>query len=277
MSIDDLIELANQGASDAIEQARIKKIEYEQANHIQKIMEEIANYTKNGWVLHVLSIFDKKKTLIENLRAKNHPVSALLDRVKEITLEKAKEVASCRFPAYMEEACCNSNLLLDKNSAHPCYRFDNGFFTVEIDEKKWIAKLSNYETKGKLAELPADPTAIVEAVKKEHNRVFERSFEPKAFLKQLRQAYLTALKDQKRADGSSIPIRDVVKRFGEKQPKFYSDEFLIDLSRLVEKGVSEIDKRNLELQQAQQDSTEAGVLLLGGRGYVGFVMFKEVR
>ena len=77
-------------------------------------------------------------------------------------------------------------------------------------------------------------------------------------------------------DGDSIPIREVVKQFSEGRKNFRSDEFLIDLTRLIKENLIEIDNRQLQLQQAKQDHERLAMLLHGGRGYVGFVMFKEI-
>jgi hypothetical protein len=42
---------------------------------------------------------------------------------------------------------------LDRDSAHPNYKFEKGFFQIRIDEHKKTARLSNYELP-KLCELP---------------------------------------------------------------------------------------------------------------------------
>ena len=68
----------------------------------------------------------------------------------------------------------------------------------------------------------------------------------------------------------------VVKEVSEKNVKgFRTDEFLVDLSRLAQDGPFEIDGRRLDLQQTKD--TNQGMLLHGaaGRGYVGFIVFKE--
>jgi hypothetical protein len=54
-----------------------------------------------------------------------------------------------------------------------------------------------------------------------------------------------------------------------------SDEFLVDLSQLAQDGPFEIGGRKLDLQQTKD--TNQGMLLHGaaGRGYVGYIVFKE--
>ena len=271
----NLIDLAKQSVIDSVEQAQKKKNEYDRAVHIQKLMEAIANYSQNGWVLHLLATLDKEKKFIESLRSEMHPILSLIDQVEENARVNSQELFSS-FPAYMEKSCISHNYIFDRDSRHPKYKFDDGFFTVEVDKIKRIARITNDEIKGKLAELSADPDAILVAVKKEHDRVFERNFEANIFLKELRQAYLATTKKNKRKDGDSIPIREVVKQFSEGRKNFRSDEFLIDLSRLLKENLIKIDNRQLQLQQSRRDDEGSAMLLHDGRGYVGFVMFKEI-
>ncbi len=87
---------------------------------------------------------------------------------------------------------------------------------------------------------------------------------------------MAVIKNEKISDGSSVPIRHITRRLGKNEKGFRTDEFLIDLSRLVEQGATEVDGRQFELQQTK--NTEQGMLLHGaaGRGYIGFILFKKV-
>lgn len=136
-----------------------------------------------------------------------------------------------------------------------------------------MARLSDNE--GRLAEHPADVQAVVETVQKETQRIFGRAFNGSRFLKSLRAQYKAVLKKENQADGASMPIRQITKRLGKNVKGFRTDEFLVDLSRLAEKGPFEVDGRRLDLQQTKD--TNQGMLLHGAaaRGYIGFIVFKE--
>ena len=91
-------------------------------------------------------------------------------------------------------------------------------------------RLSNIE--GRICEIPADIEAIIDVLKRENQRLFERSFDAKKFIRKIRTHYLALLKVEKLSDGSSISIRDITRRLAKIEKDFRSDEFLIDLSRL---------------------------------------------
>src|SRR5262249_18391972 len=148
-------------------------------------------------------------------------------------------------------ACRAANLPLDSDSRHPRYSLEHKFFQIEIDDQRRIARLSNREREGRLAELPADVGAVVDAIQREHTRVFGRSFDGKKFLKQLRTQYLAILKKEKLSEGASVPIRHITRRLGKNIRGFRPDEFLVDLSRLVERGPTQVDGWQLDLQQTK--------------------------
>ncbi len=95
-------------------------------------------------------------------------------------------------------------------------------------------------------------------------------------LSKLRHQYLAIVRRDKESDGASIPIRNLTSRLGKNEKGFRTDEFLIDLSRLVESDHLEIDGRRLDLQQTKD--AHQGMLLHGaaGRGYIGFITFRKV-
>lgn len=206
------------------------------------------------------------------MRADDHQaIPAIEDAYRRAKEER--DLIFRRFPSLLEEAFVNSGLSIDPTSRHPKYTLENGFFRLEIDEKKGIARLLDHE--GRLAETPADVKAIVETVRKERQRIFERKYNAKKFLQSLRTQYKVVIRKEKQPDGSSVPIRHITRRLGKNVKGFRTDEFLVDFSRLAQDGPFEIDGRRLDLQQTKD--TNQGMLLHGaaGRGYVGFIVFKE--
>jgi len=245
----------------------------EEAAQAQKVWASCQDWMAKGWPMHFLSLVDKEASRLKKMRADNHPAIPAIEEAYRLANEEANHIIR-RFPALLEEACRSYKLSLDLESRHPKYSLKSGFFRLEIDEQKRQARLSDHE--GRLAELPADIPAIVETIQREHARIFERSFNGRKFLKMLRGQYKASIKKQKQSDGSSVPIRHITRRLGKNLKRFRTDEFLVDLSRLAQEGPFEIDNRRLDLQQTKD--TNQGMLLHGaaGRGYIGFVVFKEV-
>lgn len=271
---ESLLTLAGEQTAIAAQKAKALKVNADEAAHIHKVWEDITSYLSRRWLLHLLALIDKEAPLLKKMKADDHPAIPFLEEIYRTTKEQAEELKSYRFPTYLEEACRAANLSLEKDSRHPHYKFEKGFFQLSVDDHKKTARLSDNETR--LREFPADIEAIIEAVQRERKRVFERPFDAKKFLKKLRNQYLAVLKDEKLSDGSSILIRRITCRLGKKEKGFRTDEFLIDLSRLVEHRAIEIDGWQFELQQTK--NTEQGMLLHGtaGRGYIGFILFKKV-
>ena len=238
----------------------------------EKVLDKCCDFLTKGWPLHLRDLIDKEKNQFKKLRQENHPSIPSIEKAYRLAKEESDRIVR-RFPDLLEEAFVNTELSLDSDSRHPKYSLEQGFFQLAINDQKRTARLSNYE--GRLPEMPADIQAIVEAVQGEHERIFGR-FNGKKFLKQLRSHYKAIIKKEKKQDGDSVPIRQIASRLGgtkKKGPR--TDEFLVNISRLAEKGPFEIDDRILDLQQTKD--TDQGMLLQGAaaRGYVGFIVFKE--
>ena len=257
----------------ARERTKTLKMQWEEATEVERAWNDLLHFVANEWFMHILELLDKQAHIFKKLGTENSDVASTLGHIRPVAETKTDSILR-RYPAYLEEASHEANLPLDPDSRHPRYSLEKKFFLLEIDEKKRMARLSNHE--GRLAELPADIGAVVGTIQKEHKRIFDRPFEGKKFLKRLRTQYRAILKKEKQQDGASIPIRRITRRLGKNLKGFRTDEFLLDLSRLVEKGPFEIEGRRLDLQQTKD--TNQGMLLHGaaGRGYIGFIVFKEV-
>jgi hypothetical protein len=266
--IDQVRELHAQAKADT----QRLKTEAEVAAQAERAWAELHAFLDKGWTLHLLALLEKEAPRLKKMRGDDHPaIPAIEDAYRRAKEERDR--ISRRFPSLLEEAFSNSGLSIESTSRHPKYTLESGFFRLEIDDKKAIARLSDHE--GRLAEFPADVQAIVETVRKERQRIFDRKYNAKKFLQSLRTQYKAVLRKEKQPDGSSVPIRHITRRLGKNVKGFRTDEFLVDLSRLAQDGPFEIDGRRLDLQQTKD--TNQGMLLHGaaGRGYVGFIVFKE--
>ena len=268
-----IIDAAREMHASSREESRLLKAKLEEATRVENLWNEYLTFVSKGWVMHFLALVEKESAKLKNMRMENHPAVPAIEEAYRIAKEESERIIR-RYPAFLEEACREANVSLDSDSPHPRYTLANKFFHLEIDDRKKTARLSDHE--GRLAELPADVDAVVETILREHKRNFDRPFDGKKFLKRLRMQYKAIVKKQNQQDGASIPIRHITQRLGKNVKGFRTDEFLVDLSRLAEKGPLEIDGRRLDLQQTKD--TNQGMLLHGaaGRGYVGFIVFKEV-
>ncbi len=261
-------------ASEAAREARALQTKANQASQTHHLWQELASYLAKGWPLHVVSLVDTERARLDSMRAEDGPVVAHLEGLYRVARGQIEEILR-RYPALLEQACSNANLPLDRSSRHPRYTFVNGFFQLDIDDRRGIARLSDYE--GRLGdEFPADIGAVVEAVETERRRVFGRAFDPSKFLRKLHHQYLAVLKSESEHDGATVPLRSITRRLGKNEKGFRTDEFLVDLSRLVETGPLEIEGYRLDLEHTKD--THQGMLLHGAaaRGYIGFVAFRRV-
>ena len=237
------------------------------------VWKRLSDHIGHGWSLHVLQTLRKHRQLVESIVTGRPELAAALHEIQSAA-EQHSRLTIQRYPMLMEQFSNARGLTLDRTSRHPIYTFEDGFFKLAIDERNGTASLSDHE--GALAEVSADVEAVLQTVEAEHKRVFARQFDGPKVLKRLRQQYIGVAAKEGRTDGDPIPIRHITRRLGKNAKGFRTDEFLVDLSRLLKAGPLEIDGRRLDLQQTKD--TSQGMLLHGisASGYIGFVLFRRV-
>ena len=238
----------------------------------RKIISELEKYVAKDWPFHVLHLLDKHYEFIKDqCLSRSFPFQEL----ENLRVGAKGRVEKFRvwYPNRLEKACQEAGLPMDMTSRFPVYTFEKGFFELTVD-RKGLALLSNSEAK--LAEFPADIGAVVQKVGEEHERIFARPLDGRYFLKKLRNHYLGVVQRLKLEDGASVPIRRIAGRMASEKKGYQVDQFIVDLSRLAQKGPLEIDSKRLELQHTRDD--QAGMLLhdIGTVAYVGFIRFEEV-
>jgi len=193
----------------------------------------------------------------------------LLRAAAEATVRSTTNELGRSFP----EAARSAGLVIDSSSRHPRYTFQNGFVRMELDEKRLVAKLQSRE--GESEEYGLDLTLVIQVLRAEISRLFEREFKPEPFLRSLLRAYAAVLRSEKIDEGTEVPIRRVTNRLGKNLSHFSTDEFSIDLARAVQSGHTSIDGHQLHLNHTR--NTRQGMLLHGLEqgGYVGFISFKR--
>lgn len=247
------------------------RVGLEAAVAAEKFWTELVGHLARNEQGSVLLHLNRNREYLQSLETGSVQISEQLDQLHNAALEKARETAS-RFGRLFPHAARSAGLLIDPSSRHPKYTFRNGFIRLELDEKKLTAKLATRE--GEEIEYGLDLELIIAALNDEHSRLFERDFSPEPFLRSLHKAYTAVLRSDKLSDGTEVPIRRVSNRLGKNLSRFSTDEFNIDLARVVQSGHTSVEGRQLHLNHTR--NTRQGMLLHGLEqgGYVGFISFK---
>ncbi len=189
---------------DAVEKANRLRVEAERAACLPAIWENLTRYVRNDWPCHTQDLLEQEKNTIARIAEEDPQASSTVQQIVEYA-DKGVTTMMRRFPNLLETAC-DKVLLLDPEGRHPRYTFENSFFTLEIDEVRRRACLS--DVGGKLFEFPADVGAVIEHVKHERTRLFNRPFDGRKYLTLLRKGYVEYVKSQpNETDGASMPIR----------------------------------------------------------------------
>jgi hypothetical protein len=270
----DPLKVAAQGVTSTVNELQKQLVE---AKRLKAFLDSLIDFKVRALPLHAKALYEKEKVFLNTLREKHHPAIMAIDEFYR-EINSICDDAIGEIPGNLEKLSKSEGLTLDySRSRHPKYCFETGgLIEVEIQDKKLEAKVSTRE--GFLAKFPADSAAIIERVKQEKKRLFDRQFAGNLFLADLRSAYYMAIKSKKAATCDPIPLREVFNIMSQeiKTRKGYkSDEFLVDLSRLVMEGPAETNGYRFELQQTKD--TKEGMLLLGeaGRGMVNLLIFKK--
>lgn len=181
------------------------------------------------------------------------------------------------YPNKVKDFCVKQKIDLDNNFSYDKYSFYNGFLTLEIDSKNFTAEF--FSRQGILfSKKPFDPDTIFPLMKKEINRIFNRKFNSKLFLKKLFDDYKEFIKNKNKNIGDLVNIKEFMSYLSKKYKNFKYDEFVIDLSKLVFSETEIISGYRLTLNQIK-NYDNLGILLYGneGRGYIGYISFKKER
>lgn len=232
------------------------------------LVAHLARNEQGSILLHL----NRNREYLQVLETDDSQISEQLDHLRNAALATARETAS-KFGRLFPHAARRAGLQIDPSSRHPKYTFRNGFIRLELDEKKLTAKLKSRE--GEEIEYGLDLELIIAALQDEHSRLFDRDLSPEPFLRSLHKAYTAVLRSDKLSEGTEVPIRRVSNRLGKNLSRFSTDEFNVDLARVVQSGHTSVDGRQLHLNHTR--NTRQGMLLHGLEqgGYVGFISFKK--
>lgn len=252
-------------------QARIRelKTELEHEAKTEKFWANVAEFAEADWHFHLLNLLVKEKPRMDALKKDALDLVVQLEQLRDAS-QKQGENTLKYFVRFFPEACKTAGIDLDRDCRHPKYTFNERFLTLELNEKKQEAVLTTHE--GRIGKKPADIPALIDWLTQERKRLFERPFDGDKLLKAVRKAYKNILKKEKKPDGSSLPIRAVLKRMSGKM-----DELNIDLAKLCRLSPQpSVDGLCIDFQQSK-DADKGMLLWKSTGGYVGFITFRETQ
>lgn len=256
-----------------IENAQTKRSE---VRKLKKFLDDLDHYRKKDWCAHIKQHCERERDFLSGLRKQSHPSFSTIEGLYRDAKTRT-DVLVKTLPSRIDQLAQEVGLPLDRSrSRHPRYYFGKyGFVEAQVNDNRQMARISTRE--GRLDEIPADAQAIIMVVQNEVKRLFERKFSDRRFLRDLYSAYKEVLKTAKAREGDPTRIRDVFDTMTNRKQyrKYRKDEFLVDLSRLVEKGLGATGGYQFDLQQTKD--TESGMLLLGaaGQGMVNLLTFRK--
>jgi hypothetical protein len=244
----------------------------EQATKTREYWDAVLANLEAGDHASALLVLRKGEEDIGHLEGLDESAERILRDVRESCERQAREAAS-RFGRVFPEAARSAGLHIDTTSRHPRYTFEQGFIHVEVNERQFTAKVATRD--GDEAIVGLDVTPLVERVKAERSRLFDREFQPDALLQSIYRAYLAVLRAEDRAEGEEVPLRRLTNRLSKNLNRFAADEFNVDLSRLIRSSNLVVSGHRLQINHTR--NMRQGMLLQGLEqgGYVGFISFKK--
>lgn len=249
------------------------KAEAKRADQARAVWQRIQPDVDRKWLLHANAHIQKRKGLVVAAENYDHELADVTSEIRTAAREYLSRLPTL-FPRLIEQSATEAGVPIDPGSRHPTYTFEQGFFRVDVNDRGGQVRVTNRECRP--IRMLADVDAVMETVKREHTRVFGRAFDATATLVALWSSYQAVTEEHKQVLGGPVPIREVTRRIVGSGTAIRSDELLVDISRLVNHGPTEIDGWRLSLQQTRDDVH--GIFLHGTQvaGYVGSVLFRRI-
>jgi|GEM_PF-2983150 len=238
---------------------------YTRVKKLKKLIEE-------EYVFEALENLNKDKKLFELYGKLLSEKRDQLDEIKSY-LEKHCEEILLTYPNRLSSALEKYGLKLDEFANYPRLSICQGYIKFEIWERNRRGVLKAYDRK--ISELKLDIEKAAAAINKEYKRLFLGERDTNKILGELWEAYKKIIEREDAPIGSSIPITSVLKEISKNRKNFRLDEYIVDLTRLVESGPYVIEGLKIDFQHTRD--TKKGIILQGdlARGYIGYVLFRE--
>ncbi len=206
---------------------------------------------------------------------KQPDISNEMRKIFEYSRKKCERIARM-FPSIIQDKCLVEKIPLDQTSRHPNYTFCQDFITLKVNDKDFEVKGYTRGNTRYIFSKPFDIELIIQELKNEIERLFNRPFDKQKFTENLFQQYQAILKKNKGNTGDQIHIQEIFIKLRETNKEgFKIDEFIEDLSKLLEEGPPIVSGYKIDLGHTRDESL--GILLhhFESRGYVGFIKFKK--
>lgn len=267
----DHLKVVQEEADRARRQVDVARQQLEHAQRARGFWDDLAASLARGHAAHALLLLRREAEVVRDLQGKNDDAVHKLRELHVELRERARSTANAiarEFPTAAREV----GIQIDSTSRHPGYTFSQGFLRLEMDERNFTAKVVPRD--GEEIVVGLDLSLVVETLRSEHARLFQRDLDAQSFLRSLYTAYAAVLRAETRPDGDEVPLRRVTNRLAKNLNRFAADEFNVDLSRLVQKGDLVVDGKRVHLNHTRD--RRQGMLLHGleSGGYVGFISFK---
>jgi len=266
------LRLAQEAADRARQQVDLAVKQLDASRHTQAFWEDLYAALKNGHCAQGLFLLRREADLLRSLEAAE---ASTVQQLRELhrELQKRTQSAVVRIAREFPQAARDAGIEIDSTSRHPSYTFNQGFLRLEMDERRYTAKISPRD--GAAIVVGLDLPLVVGTIRSEQARLFRREIDFMVFLRSLQTAYLAVLRAEDRPEGAEVPLRRVTNRLAKNLNRFAPDEFNVDLSRLVQRGDPVVDGKRVHLNHTRD--RRQGMLLHGleSGGYVGFISFKK--
>lgn len=267
----DHLRVVREEAEHARRQVDVARQQLEQAQRARGFWEDLAGSLERGHAAHALLHLRREAEVVRGLQDKNEPAVQKL-RELHVELRDLARTAATSIAREFPTAVRAAGIQIDATSRHPTYTFDQGFLRLEMDERNFTAKITPRD--GEETVVGLDLGLVVDTIRAEHARLFERDIDVQNLLRSLYTAYAAVLRSENRPDGDEVPLRRVTNRLAKNLNRFAADEFNVDLSKLIQKGDLVVDGKRVHLNHTRD--RRQGMLLYGldSGGYVGFISFK---
>jgi hypothetical protein len=174
-----------------------------------------------------------------------------------------------RYESLLQQACQQRDYNLD--GEFDSFTVD-GLISIKLDKEKNQATINGK----KITNLSV--SLISEAIVKAYKQIWQRNFEPSAFLNKLSTVYLTICEKKIVSLGEYVSLQDIYQYLKSEDNKYTLDFFTADLSCLIESGIPGDENGNKLAMAPIRDSRKAVYIYdrknRNGR-YLGLLRFEK--
>lgn len=173
-----------------------------------------------------------------------------------------------RYESELRRACREREYEIE--GEFPTFMVD-GLVKVSVNKEQNVARVNAKKTKS------LSLASLMDTIAGEHQRLWERDFDPLAFLERLRVAYASVCKAEGVPEGDYVYLRDIFQALKAANGAYSPDLFAADISRLIEGRLSSYAGHSLDFAPIR-DSRQAVYVYdrttRSGR-YLGLLRFKK--